>query len=136
MTTERISRHWTRAAGLLLHHAHHPSYGGHYDPRDTPGHTTEVVHHGYADRPSVVALLAADAEPHAVAAEIRRLHYAEPLPAWMGSRCRPAPPAAVLSSGREVRAVDGGYEVQPPSDNYWLTVPTLAEAIAIGEGTC
>lgn len=111
---------WHREGDILVH--------------DTAQHRTEVVHHGYADRPSVAALLAADAEPHAVAAEIRRLYYAEPLPAWMGSR-RAAPPAAVLSSGREVRAVEGGYEVQPPRDNYWVTVPTLAEAVAIGEGT-
>ena len=46
-----------------------------------------------------------------------------------------AGPAAVLSTGREVRRTPAGtYEVQPPGDNCWLAFGSLAEAVAAGEG--
>lgn len=46
-----------------------------------------------------------------------------------------APPAAVLSSGREVRRTASGmYEVQPRGDNYWVQYRTLAAAVRAGGG--
>lgn len=36
--------------------------------------------------------------------------------------------ALYTPNGREVRIVDGGYQVQPHNDNYWIRCRTLPEA--------
>jgi hypothetical protein len=36
---------------------------------------------------------------------------------------------AETPNGREVRYVDGRFEVQPANDNYWLATASLAEAL-------
>ena len=33
-----------------------------------------------------------------------------------------------LPSGREIRRTASGFEVQPPTDNYWIDCPTIEEA--------
>jgi hypothetical protein len=42
--------------------------------------------------------------------------------------------AVTLPSGREVRKVNGKWEVQPPHDNYWVTFDDLLQAIRFGMG--
>lgn len=137
MPATRVSHHWDCSGDLLIHYQSGGHAGDWLDPRDSlaASSITEVVHHGWADAPSVRALMADGADPHEIADEIRRLHREREDRRFPASP-PPRPPAAVLLNGREVRETDAGtYEVQPARENGWVECDDLNTAIAIGESS-
>ena len=127
----RLSDAWDLCGDILVHHRHGARSPRQLDPRTIPdGHTTEIVHHGMASDPSIILLLDADAEPEMVIAEMRRLAAAVPA--------APQPIADIIvawtPNGREIRQETGEdgetmFAVQPQNDNYWVTAPTIRDAM-------
>jgi hypothetical protein len=130
-----ISRNWDRDGELLVHYTNDSHVPDYVDPRqeNMGGHRTEVVHHEFADDVEVVALMMQNAGPREVAAAIRAACIEREAAAYRMHNPEPPKVAAILSHGREVRIVDGMYEVQPPNDNYWCKFETLEKAIQFGE---
>lgn len=131
----RISDNWDLDGEVLVHYQRNLRYPAFWDSRACCEHETEVVHHGLHTETAVMALLVKNAEPEDIASAIRRAYIERESQAWFLATPPSPPVAAVLSHGREVRMVDGMYEVQPRSDNYWRKFDRLDDAIAFGEGT-
>lgn len=124
----KLSTHWDLDGTLLVHFARHPRTPDHIDPRDTnyAGHRTEIVHHGHADHPAVLALIRRDADVGAVVEAIRQACVAT-----QPAAIRTEPEIAVehTSNGREIRETAAGtFVVQPHNDNYWIECATIEDA--------